>query len=92
MSPPPPQPPPHPPQKKLSTNSNLYKKVRKEYLQETILFLQANSDVLTCMPSELCQKVIFAFLQQRVLQHIKNNLKLQVVLLVEDMVRDDGEI
>ena len=51
--------------KKLSTNSKLHKKVRKEYLQETIslLPLPTNSGVLTHMPREVQQEVMFIFLQ-----------------------------
>ena len=75
-------------------NSNLYKKVRKEYLQEPIslLYLPANSDVLTHMPREVQQEVIFALLQYHLAQHVKNNLELQVVLLMEDELRDDGKM
>ena len=54
----------------------MYKKVGKEYLQETIslLPLPANSDVLTHMPHKMRQEVIFVFLQLRAGQHIKKNL------------------
>ena len=63
--------------KKPSTNSKLYKKRHSKYLQETILllYLPANSEVLTHM-----QEVMSAFLQLCVVQHIKKNLKLQVIL------------
>ena len=49
------------------------KKVRKEYLQETIslLSLPAHSEVLTQMPREVIQEVIFVFLQLCVIQHKK---------------------
>ena len=80
--------------KKPSTNSKLYKKVRKEYLQETIslLSLSANSEVLTNMPCEVQQELVFAFLQLCVVQHIKKDLELQVILLKEDEVQDDGKM
>ena len=70
------------------------KKVRKEYLQETIslLSLPENSDVLTHMPREVQQEVIFALLQYHLAQHVKNNLELQVVLLMEDELRDDDKM
>ena len=35
---------------------------------------------------------MFAFLQLRVAQHIKKKLELQVVLLMDDEVRDDVEM
>ena len=55
--------------------------------------MPANSDVLsTHMPREVQQEVIFSFLHLHVAQHIKKNLELQVVSLMEDEVRDDGEI
>ena len=44
------------------------------------------------MPCELRKEVVFIFLQLCVAQHIKKNLKLQVVLLMEDEVQDDGEM
>ena len=44
------------------------------------------------MLSEVRQEVMFAFLQLRVAQHIKKKLELQVVLLMDDEVRDDVEM
>ena len=44
------------------------------------------------MSCELRKEVVFIFLQLCVAQHIKKNLKLQVVLLMEDEVQDDGEM
>ena len=44
------------------------------------------------MPREVQQEVVFKFLHLCVAQHVKKNLKLQVVLLMEDEVRDDGEM
>ena len=81
-------------QKKSSANSKLYKKVRKEYLQETISLLSfpANSEVLSHIPSELRQEVMFVFLQLHVSQNIKKNLELQVVLLMGNEVRVDDEM
>ena len=81
-------------EKKVSTNLKFYKKVRKEFLQETIslLSLPANSDVLTHMPRELRREVIFVFLQLSTAQHIKRNLVFQVVLLKEDEFRDGNEM
>ena len=70
------------------------KKVRKEYLQETIslLSLPAHSEVLTQMPPEVIQEVIFVFLQLCVTHNKKKNWELQVVLLMEDELPDDDEI
>ena len=70
------------------------KKVRKEYLQETIsvLSLPANSEVLTHMEREVIQEVIFAFLQLCVLQYIQKKLDLQTKLLMEDELPDDDEM
>ena len=66
--------------KKPSANSKLHKKLRKEYVQETIslLFLPGNSEGLSHMPREVRQKLMFVFLQLCVLQYIKKNLKLYV--------------
>ena len=70
------------------------KKVRKEYLQETIslLSLPAHSEVLTEMPHEVIQEVILVFLQLCVIHHKKKNWELQVVLLMDDELPYDGEI
>ena len=70
------------------------KKVRKEYLQEAIslLPLPARSEVLTQMPREVIQEVIFVFLQLCVIHHKKKNWELQVVLLMDDELPYDGEI
>ena len=76
--------------KRLSKNSKLYKKVRKEYIQEAIslLSLPANSDALTQMLLRVRQ-VIFAPL---VGQLVKKNLELPVVLLMVDEIQDDGKM
>ena len=80
---------------KPSANSKLYKKSHKKYIiQEKILLrsLPVNSEVLARMSRELRQEVMFVFLHICVVQHIKKNLELQVVLLMEDEVRDDSEM
>ena len=61
-----------------SKSSKLYKKVRKEYLQETILLLSlpANSDVLTHILREVQQEVIFVldyFVKTEHFQECKSN-------------------
>ena len=67
---------------------------QKKYLEETtsLLFLSANSGVLTaCHVSYERRWCLYSF-SYVFLQHIKKNLKLQVVLLMEDEVQDDGEM
>ena len=44
------------------------------------------------MAREVIQEVIFAFLQQCVLRHIKKNLDLQAKLLMKDELADDDEL
>ena len=44
------------------------------------------------MPREVRQELMFAFLQLCVVQHIKKNLEMPVVLLMEDEVQDGGKI
>ena len=57
-----------------------------------MLPLPANSEVLIHMQHEVRQKVMIVFLQLCVVQHIKKDPELKVVVLMEDEVRDDGKM
>ena len=56
------------------------------------LSLRTNSEFLTHMSRDVQQEVIFLFLQLCVVHYEKKNLELQVVLLMEGKVQDDGEV
>ena len=56
------------------------------------LSLRTNSEFLTHMSRDVRQEVMFLFLQLCVVHYEKKNLELQVVLLMEGKVQDDGEV
>ena len=57
-----------------------------------MLSLPANSEVSTHMLREVIHGVIFEILKLCVVHDIKKNLGLQVVLLMEDELPDDGKM
>ena len=57
-----------------------------------MLSLPANSEVSTHMLREVIHGVIFVILKLCVVHDIKKNLGLQVVLLMEDELPDDGKM
>ena len=83
---------------KSSLTSKLYKKskksipTRKNFVVVFSSKLSFPAEVLTHMPREVRQEVIFVHFQLGAVQHRKMNLELLVALLMKDEVRDDGKM